>query len=472
MATLKLDIQINDSNTISTKIKVDDVGVLFEKLVTQISKSTSSVNLDNVIFKLTPPIELLNQYKESKLSDSEFLLKYLGANLHSTDHDSSNPDAGASFNNKPVVETNAENPVLPKAKKCIKVNTGTAPRSPLRKPKQSTAWGSSPSGSDTSEFGPSLTGAEAAPRSPLRKSKQSKAWGSSPSGSDTSESGYSLTGAEAAPSIKRDIPEAFNYQQILDSLSDININDVLVSTDKVICELNKSRNKLNIHNYSKFSMLYDIYHSKTNNTIEYITENKTTLLSEFKELRKLLLKYKGKLGDSYKYYQRLWNFAEILMVLTKSIKLYPCKNHILTGQCTIPYCSYFHIESDAIYSAIIPDNKYVATFDQRFINAMENVDMRMIEDFICDVYEYLFDNTICRYKNNCWDPNCKCVHNIHEQLTVYHKWELVWKPTIVKLDKFRTLVEHGHVTILTDYIINKKWDKEELYNLWRDYYGS
>tara|TARA_B100001248_G_C27399084_1_gene468401 strand:+ start:6168 stop:7598 length:1431 start_codon:yes stop_codon:yes gene_type:complete len=305
---------------------------------------------------------------------------------------------------------------------------------------------------------------ETAPTTPPSR-KFKKSW-ASPSSSDGSEI---LNHFELDHQARQQV----EYNELCENVS--KIEETYESINKSNFEelLCQSRNALQIRD-NNFKLTIELYNKSGQDILVLSESQRVDLESEYRKLRGKLVKFKETPQNKLRHlsYKKLWNFVENMIIYHRqNIKLNPCKKDLSSQRCNGTYCSFHHQNENKIYKLLIPDHRNVLTFDNQFEEIKSSDNFGLFEDFIIKIHNYLYYNEICRFKNNCRCTDCNKIHNIHEQLYIHYLWNSKWKPYIVHTSEFKSIFIQDHESIITEYILDKSWNRIELYDAWKHDYG-
>lgn len=305
--------------------------------------------------------------------------------------------------------------------------------------------------------------ADAPTTPPPRRAKSSWA---SPSSSDGSEIVNHFDVDQQAERERKYNELCVNVSQIERNYECINKSNF----EETLCQKRQPLTLTDQH----FRLTINLYNKSGRDILVLNDSERDDLQCEYRKLRGKLVKFKETPQNKLKHtaYKKLWYFLEKMIIYhKKNIKLYPCKKDLLSQRCNGTYCSFHHQDEMKIYTLLIPDHRYVLTFDNQFEEIKSSDNFTLFEDFIIKIHNYLYYNEVCRFKNNCRSADCEKIHNIHEQLYIYNQWHTKWKPYIIQTAEFKCMYIQDQDTIMMEYIMEKSWNKSELYDIWKHDFG-
>lgn len=420
-------INVDGKIPITIQLTTDNVCELFDKLLTKLSSKDSSIKLDNLIFELSPPIEILEHLKMQPGNVKEQIINYLSTKIMTTSgttdlvDDKPRLNEPTHMNESVHLDTSdGKNPVN-KSVDTIRDTTNIMTDS--YDSDEEGGGGGAQQASDIEMHSNDKGTQSKAPLLTINTSvEESSDDPKTPTIFDLGKPRIRDWGSPDS-SVVSDTP-SYTGNKKLDSVPLI---DVMYLSD-IECIMREDLPKLTIPDNKAISLLLSLYLSKDTSVI---IKNSSEIQMESKWLRRTLLKFSSKISNPpiYDSYVNLWKFTINLLLFNKCIKLFPCKEYLTTHKCDTQFCTYFHQDKDPIYDFMI--KQYVINMMEQFSNYQSKNDKVLFDEFSITVINYLFYNRVCRYKNKCDDDQCNKIHNISEQLTVDYLWKTVWKPYII-----------------------------------------
>jgi hypothetical protein len=204
-----------------------------------------------------------------------------------------------------------------------------------------------------------------------------------------------------------------------------------------------NQKKINIFDISNISDLYRLYTSSDITTICEIYElNSSSIIKEYNYLYSFIINLIETVSDNniYSHYLVLLKFINWILLRFGQNKLYPCKYITEKYECNNIYCRKYHW-NDCLSKTCL--KSYVLDLVNVY-DTLDDSNSDLINNYIEKVYNYLFNNSICKELNNCKTHNCSKVHNIHEQLILYKLWNTEIKENFKKKND---LNEHSLVCL-------------------------